>query len=490
MNVSLLPAHRTIALVGRPNVGKSALFNRLAGSAVSLVHDQPGVTRDRITAEIRLAGHLCTLVDTGGIGLDDSEGFASAIRKEVEVALATATEVLMVVDGREGIHVLDREVARLLRRTKLPITVVVNKVDRPEMVDFVHAFRPLGFSEIAAVSAVHGVGIRELAERLTATWADASETQKRAKSVFRVSLVGRPNVGKSALINSLLGQERVMVSPIAGTTRDAVDIHFQVADELWSLIDTAGMRKRARVLDPLERATASRSAHTINRSDVCVLVVDAVRGAEEQEKKIAGLIQEAGRACIVFVNKWDLAVASLENNTPGARQVLQEEYEEALRGQLFFIPYAPIIFGSALEETGGRRLFDRLRKVREARRTQVGTGVFNRMLEHAQRMQPLGRVRGAGGKIFYGSQKKDPDLTCPTFVLFMNYARAWNDAYGRFLEGLLRKKYGFEGCPIRWDIRERNQEENPTVDRKARRAPKASFRQKKRESESGRSRSD
>lgn len=449
------PSSRTIALVGRPNVGKSALFNRLAGRSVSIVHDRPGVTRDRIMVDIRLGRHPVTLVDTGGIGLGDAEGFDEAIRREVDLALASACAVIFVVDGREGIHVLDREVARLLRKANRPVFVAVNKLDLETMAEQAETFRTLGFSEVFPISAAHGVGIRALVEGITAEWSEGSESAQREPPVLKVALVGVPNAGKSALVNSLLGQDRVMVSPVAGTTRDSVDVPFTVGGELWCLIDTAGMRKRARVQDPLEAATASRTAHAINRSDLCVLVLDAVRGVGVQEKKIAGLIQEAGKACVIFVNKWDLAEAGLKSGSAAEKKSFREHYEQAIRQQLFFLDYAPIVFGSALESRGGRKLLARLEEVRRARATRVGTGVLNRLLVTAQRARPLKRVRGGGGKIFYGTQLRNDEIPCPTFVLFVNRSGAWDEAYGRYLEGVLRKKFSFVGCPIRWEIRER-----------------------------------
>ncbi|MFQ3670172.1 MAG: ribosome biogenesis GTPase Der [Verrucomicrobiia bacterium] len=450
------PLPYTIALVGRPNVGKSALFNRLAGKEVSLVHDRPGVTRDRLVTEVRLGGHPATLVDTGGIGLEDTEGFDQAIRREVEIALASASAVVLVVDGREGVHVLDREVARLLRKARLPVVVAANKLDTAALAEKAEAFHSLGFPVIVPVSAAHGTGIRDLVQAITADWESDPSGAARTEPALKVALVGVPNAGKSALVNSLLGQQRVIVSPVAGTTRDSVDIPFTVAEEPWCLIDTAGMRKRARVDDPLEAATASRTAHAINRADLCVLVIDAVRGVGVQEKKIAGLVREAGKACVIFVNKWDLVDTGPDQATEAQRQAFRDQYETALRRQLFFLDYAPAVFGSALASWGGRRLLAQLERVRRARSTQVGTGVLNRILVAAQRARPLKRVRGGGGKIFYGSQLRREDLPCPTFALFLNRAAAWDESYGRYLEGLLRKKFSFEGCPIRWEIRERS----------------------------------
>ncbi|GAB4248779.1 MAG: ribosome-associated GTPase EngA [Candidatus Methylacidiphilales bacterium] len=464
------PSSRTVALVGRPNVGKSALFNRLAGRSVSIVHDRPGVTRDRLMVDIFFGGHPVTLVDTGGIGLGDAEGFDEAIRREVDLALASACAVIFVVDGREGIHVLDREVARLLRKANLPVYVAANKLDLDSMADQAEAFRPLGFAEIFPISAAHGVGIRDLVERVTAGWSEAPGTVQREIPVLKVAFVGVPNAGKSALVNSLLGQDRVIVSPVAGTTRDSVDVPFTVGGESWCLIDTAGMRKRARVHDLLEAATTSRTAHAINRSDLCVLVLDAVRGVGVQEKKIAGLIREAGKACVIFVNKWDLAEAGLTTGSAAEKQAFREHYEQAVRHQLFFLDYAPMVFGSALESKGGRRLLARLEEVRRARSTQVGTGVLNRLLLTAQRARPLKRVRGGGGKIFYGTQLRNEELPCPTFALFVNRSAAWDEAYGRYLEGLLRKKFSFVGCPIRWEIRERKSSSDESDSGRERRA--------------------
>lgn len=446
---------KTVALVGRPNVGKSALFNRLAGRDVSIVHDRPGVTRDRVVAEVRLGGFPAVLVDTGGIGLEDGEGFEAAIQREVELAVASATLVVLVVDGREGLHVLDQEAARMLRKAGVPVVVGVNKLDRVADAEAASEFHALGFSKVVAVSAAHGTGIRDLVGTITEGWS-SDEGGSPEPPELKVALVGVPNAGKSALINSLLGQERVIVSPLAGTTRDSVDIVLRVGEETWCLIDTAGMRKRARVADPLEAAMASRTVHAIHRADLCVLVVDAVRGAGVQEKKIAGLIREAGKPCVVFVNKWDLAEAGLEKKTAASAGAFRQQYEAALRHALFFLDYAPVVFGSALEKRGGRKLLARLEEVRKARGTQVGTGVLNRLLVQAQRARPLKRVGGGSGKIYYGTQLRGEALPGPTFALFVNRKAAWDEGYGRYLEGLLRKRFGFVGCPIRWEVRERS----------------------------------
>lgn len=463
---------RTVAIVGRPNVGKSALFNRLARKQISLVYDQPGVTRDRIMIECQHRERPFLLIDTGGIGLDDESGFEAAIENEVTYSMEMATDLLFVVDGREGLHPLDEMIADRLRH--LPsgnelrnrIFLVVNKMDTAKQEDWEHEFNALGIGKVISVSAAHGRGIQHLLDELTADWEDVEEggDPKSEVRAVNVAIVGRPNAGKSSLINALLNEDRVIVSPISGTTRDAVDVHFESKGVPYCLVDTAGMRKRRRIDTQLEQVMASRSAHSINRAGVCILVVDASVGISTQEKKIAGLISRANKPCFIVINKWDLAAeAHLESGESGkirARSAAKflEQYETAVRRELFFLPYAPLVFGSALERTHLDQVIETLDMVCRVRETNIPGGPLNRVIESAlQRHQPH---RGEGQrkrqrlKIFYVTQDRENRST-PSLVVFLNHRELWTEDYQRYLESAVRERWPLPGCPIQWVLRDK-----------------------------------
>ncbi len=452
-----------IAIVGRPNVGKSSLFNRLARRQIALVYDQPGVTRDRISAECSWNGKEFTLMDTGGIGLDDESGFESAIQHEVDMALQVATHVLLVVDGREGLHPLDQEVARRLRKGGKPACLVVNKVDSDKQSSSESDFARMGLEPVFPISAAHGTGIGEMMSDLTKEWnlVEGGEGEEKQLEGTRITLVGRPNAGKSSLINALLKESRVIVSETAGTTRDAVDVDLVWNGEKFCLIDTAGLRKKSRVHDALEQAMASRSAHTINRAHVCVLVIDAVVGAGMQEKKIAGLINEAGRPCLVLVNKWDLAVDMPDRLPPGwggnegvRPQTFRQQYEEALRSALFFLDYAPVVFASALRGDNLDRWMGEVAAINRRRAGELPAGLLNRVIGRAmERHTPPARNRRCL-KIYYAAQIKD-QTTRPTIAAFINDKSLWSEDYRRYLEQALRKEFDLAGCPIRWVLRDK-----------------------------------
>jgi GTP-binding protein len=443
-----------LAIVGRPNVGKSALFNRISGRQISLVYDRPGVTRDRVTHECVWNGYGFTLVDTGGIGLDDCSGFEQAVQREVGIALGVATDILLVVDGRAGVNPLDVEVAGRLRRADRRVVVVVNKLDTPGLQDYAGEFYRLGFERVFGVSAAHGLGVEALMAGLAEGWgAPAGVDEAGGGDEFRVALVGRPNVGKSSLINALLEEERVIVSDIAGTTRDAVAVEFEHGGRRYLFVDTAGMRKKSRVSDGLEQVMASRTAHAINRAHLCVLVIDALLGVSEQEKKIAGLISKAGRPCVILVNKWDLSarveIPGFESSGP--REFLRE-YEESVRRQLFFLDYAPVVFVSAAE---GRNLGLWLKvmdKVRRISREPLLTGPVNRLVQKALlRHLPSSRL-----KVYYISAQKETYGT-PTLKVFINDRKLWTPSYERYLEQRVREGIDLTGCALRWVLRDKKE---------------------------------
>ena len=468
-----------IAIVGRPNVGKSALFNRLVGRRIAIVHDQPGVTRDRVAAEAEWRGHAFTLVDTGGIGLLRREKADDVITKaalaQVELAIEAADVIILVVNVQEGIVPLDREAAARLRASGKPILVAVNKVDTSRAEPGVLEFSELGFDRIFPVSAIHGEGLEPLLNAATANFPEtpAAEAQPPAADdaeapatplpdVLKLAIVGRPNVGKSSIINALTQSERVVVSPIPGTTRDAVDVPFEVESEgvkqRYLLIDTAGLRKSRRVDDSVEFFSVKRTEESISRCDIAILVLDAESGITEQDKKVADHIVEERKACIVVVNKWDLVddavrQARLEEverrnrhdrNKPSLMTTLSE-FGEWVQEHLFFLDYAPVIFTSAKSGFHLDRLLEAVRYVSGQLRQSIPTSILNRTLQAAvERRQPVSD-HGHRLKFFYATQvRKAP----PTFLLFVNRDELFSTQYKKYLADQLRAAFGYEGCPI------------------------------------------
>ena len=446
----------SVAIVGRPNVGKSMLFNRIAGKQISLVYDSPGVTRDRISHECSWQDKEFTLVDTGGIGLEDSSGFEEAIQREVDMALETAADILLVVDGRDGLNPLDVEVARKLRRSKgKRVFLVVNKIDSDKQINASSEFHRLGFERVFAVSAAHGIGIEPLMSELSSGWtAEAYAGGVKPRwTEFRVAMVGRPNVGKSSLINAMLKQERVIVSPIAGTTRDAVDVEFTHKGQTYLFVDTAGMRKKGRIKNDLEQAMASRTAHTINRSNLCVLVVDALQGVSVQEKKIAGLIQEAGKPCLILVNKWDLVSreAIKQAKAENEREFL-DQYASAVLRELFFVSYAPVLFVSAVTGRGLGLWLESMGKIKRIKQESLPTGILNRLVQAALSRHNPASKSGKSMKIYYISPQKE-NVELPTLVVFVNDKKLWTPDYQRYLEAQIRSEFDLVGCPLKWIVK-------------------------------------
>jgi GTP-binding protein len=441
----------TVAIVGRPNVGKSALFNCLAGRDISLVFDRPGTTRDRLVTSARWGRHRLTLIDTGGIGMDDTEGFQEAIEREVDLALAAATEIIFVVDAREGLTPLDQSVARHLRRSHRAVFVAANKVDSEKQVNLDAEFSRLGFA--------HRRGLEALRSAVSAKWTEppeeGDEATVRPPRPTRLAIVGRPNVGKSSLINALVSEPRAIVSEIAGTTRDAVDISYTWKGEPFLFIDTAGMRQERRLRDELERAMTGRTAHAINRADVCVLVIDASTGVTMQDKKIAGLIQEAQAPCIIAVNKWDLA-----RELGDASKTREREYYEQVQRDIFFLSYAPVLFLSA---KSGERIDGLLRTcvtIAKNRKFRFQTGPLNRVISRAMEKYAPPLVHGRRFKVLYAAQQmpKDEAREIPTLQLFVNSPALLTPAYERYLDLQLRDAFDLRGCPIKLALRGRTTE--------------------------------
>ncbi len=475
-----------IAIVGRPNVGKSALFNRLVGKRIAIVHDMPGVTRDRVSAEAEWHGRPFTLVDTGGIGLLRKEKSTDVIIRaaveQVDLAIAAADAIIFVVNVQEGIVPLDREVTQRLRKSGKPVLVAVNKVDTSRLEPQVSEFAQLGFAKIFPVTAIHGEGIDDLmSAALTLLPETAEETpsaatrtestseseilsERKPEEPLKLAIVGRPNVGKSSIINALTKSERVIVSPIAGTTRDAVDVPFEVETEgvkqSYVLIDTAGMRKTRRVNDSVEFFSVQRTEQSIERSDICVLVLDAQEGILEQDKKIADHIVANRKACILVVNKWDLYADAVRQARAEEIQrrdrkkryegnkvplTLLAEFGQWVQKQLFFLDYAPVIFTSAQSGFHLDRLLEAVRYVAAQLQQKIPTALLNRTLNDAvERRQPISTL-GHRLKFFYATQVKQAP---PTFLLFVNRDELFSDPYKKYLAGEMRKAFGYEGCPI------------------------------------------
>jgi GTPase len=475
-----------IAIVGRPNVGKSALFNRIAGRRIAIVHDQPGVTRDRITAEVEWHGKPFTLVDTGGIGLLRREKADDVIVKaaleQVELAIEAADVIFLVVNVQEGVVPLDREAAARLRRSGKPVLVAVNKVDTDRAEGGAPEFAALGFEHLFPVSAIHGEGVEAIMEAamkfLTSvvpapalpaeageagTGEPADATPARAAGPLKLAVVGRPNVGKSSIVNALTCSERVVVSPIPGTTRDAVDVPFEVETEgvrqAYVLIDTAGLRKTRRVDDSIEFFSVKRAEDSIARCDIAILVIDAGAGITEQDKKIADRIVAARKGCIVVINKWDLVdegvrKARLEeierrrkkenrNVTPAMTTLI--EFGQWVQERLFFLDYAPVIFTSAKSGFHLDRLLEAVRYVAAQLQQTIPTAILNRTLRDAvERRQPVS-ARGHRLKFFYATQVRQAP---PTFLLFVNRDELFSEQYKKYLADQMRSAFGFEGCPI------------------------------------------
>lgn len=464
---------RTVAIVGRPNVGKSALFNRLAGEFIAIVHDQPGITRDRIVAECRLGAKPFEIVDTGGIGEIADEQFADRVRTEAELAVATAALVAFVVDGRAGLQNADADLAKFLRRQEVPVLLVVNKLDQAKHNPLVADFGRLGFDNPVSVSAAHGRGIPELVARMEAMLpeaapleeteedVDAVDTKGRVKKrrVPRVAIIGRPNVGKSSLTNAILKDDRTMVSDIAGTTRDAIDIPHVFNGKRYVLIDTAGIRHRGKHRTSAEVFSVMRSEKSIERADVCIMVIDAADGVTRMDRAIGSLVQKAGKPVILVVNKWDLM--EKERGEKAMREFRKEFLAEA-SADLFFLAHAPIVATTAIEKKGVGKVFQVVEELRAAAATATPTGPLNRLMQQAIERQPPPTVSLKRFKLLYVTRAPDENaatpIPIPRFIFFCNDPALLTDSYRRYLEQKLREEYGFAGLPISFRLRGRTKE--------------------------------
>ena len=433
-----------VAIVGRPNVGKSTLFNKLIGERRSIVEDTPGVTRDRIYAEAEWNDRRFLLVDTGGIEPKSDDTILKQMRNQAEIAIATADVIVFMCDIHAGLVADDRDIAIMLKKSGKPIVVAINKVDRVGELPYeFYEFYELGFDrEPIAISSLHGTGSGDLLDAVIEEF-PVEDSDEDEENVINVAVIGKPNAGKSSIINRMCGEERVIVSNIAGTTRDAVDTKVENESGVYNFIDTAGIRRHSKVEDRIEKFSVIRANMAIERADVCLIMIDAQDGVTEQDEKIAGLAHEAGKACIIVINKWD--AIEKENNTV-------KEYTKRIRTALSYMPYAPIIFVSALTGQRVRNIYDMINKVYSEARRRVTTGVLNDLLNDATtRVQPPSD-KGKRLKVYYMTQTS---IAPPTFVIFCNSEELFHFSYRRYIENCLRDTFGFEGTPIKLVIRQR-----------------------------------
>ena len=430
-----------LAIVGRANVGKSTIFNRIVGERVSIVEDIPGVTRDRIYANASWLTRDFRVIDTGGIELDNAS-FTEQIKMQAEIAIEEADVILFVVNGREGVTKEDLFVARLLQKSRKPIVLAVNKIDDQVYKDHIYDFYSLGIGEPIAVSGSHGIGIGDVLDEVIQLMPDTIEQHNEDE--IRFSIIGRPNVGKSSLTNALLGEERVIVSDIEGTTRDAIDTAFEKDGQKYRVIDTAGMRKKGKIYESVEKYSILRALSAVEKSDVVLVVVDGERGIIEQDKHVAGNAHEAGKAVILIMNKWDLVDKD---------EKTMQKMEKELREQFKYLDYAPIVFVSAKEHKRIDLLFPLIQEVYANSRKRVTTSVLNDVLIDAQAMNPTTTFNGGRLKIYYANQVS---VCPPTFVLFTNDPTYLHFSYKRYLENRLREAFGFTGTPIHIIARKRD----------------------------------
>ena len=436
-----------VAIVGRPNVGKSTFFNQMAGRRIAIVEDTPGVTRDRVYADCEWQRYKFTLIDTGGIDPNSDDPLLSQMRRQAEIAIETCDVILFFVDGKQGLTADDEDVADLLRRSGKPVMLVVNKIDNIRMMDDIYDFYQLGMGDPIGISSINLLNLGDLLDDVCAHFPDPDEEEEEIGAV-QIAVVGKPNVGKSSLVNRLLGQERVMVSDIAGTTRDAIDTRFTDDGDEFIIIDTAGIRrKRSIEYQSLERFSVVRSLAAIDRCDVAVLLIDATQGVTEQDSKIAGYIDEQGKAAIICINKWD----AVEKETGTL-----EKYTKEVREQLKFMDYAPILYISALTGQRTNRLLNAVREAHAQASRRITTGVLNDVLSDAQAYLQPPAMSGRRLKIYYATQQS---VKPPTFVMFVNDTDLMHFSYERYLQNQFRKAFGFEGTPIRFILRERTRKD-------------------------------
>lgn len=427
-------ANPVVAIVGRPNVGKSTIFNRLAGERISIVEDTPGVTRDRICARTEWLGHPFNLIDTGGIDIGD-EPFLTQITEQAEIAIEEADVIIFVVSVKEGVTDADEKVARILYRTDKPVVLAVNKVDNPELRADIYDFYSLGFGEPIPVAGTHGIGTGDLLDKIIKEF--PKDATNEEDDSIKFSFIGRPNVGKSSLVNAILGENRVIVSNIEGTTRDAIDTRFETEDGTkYTMIDTAGIRKKGKVYENTEKYSVLRAMRAIDRSDVVCVVLNAEEGIREQDKHVAGYAHEAGRAIVIVVNKWD--TLKKDNKT-------MSDFENLIRQEFQYLSYAPIVFVSAKTKQRLDKLPELIKRVNDNHEQRISSAVLNDVVMDAIAHNPTPTDNGKRLRIYYATQVA---IKPPTFVIFVNDPELMHFSYERFLENQIREAFDFEGTPI------------------------------------------
>lgn len=437
-------AKPVVAIVGRPNVGKSTIFNRIVGQRISIVEDVPGVTRDRIYSSAEWLNHQFNLIDTGGIELDGEDQILKLMREQAELAIVEADVIVFMVDSKQGITAADEEVSKLLFKANKPIVLAVNKVDNPKQMENIYDFYSLGFGEPFAISGAHGTGLGDLLDEVVQHFQDAKE-EEYGEDTIRVSLIGRPNVGKSSLVNALLGEERVIVSEVAGTTRDAIDTTLVHEEQEFVLVDTAGMRKRGKVYEKTEKYSVLRALKAIERCDVVLVVLNGEEGIIEQDKKIAGYAHEAGRGVIIVVNKWD----ALQKD-----EKTMKEFTNNIRDHFQFLDYAPILFVSAHTRQRIHTILPKVANVAEQHALRIQTHILNDIISDAVTITPPPSDKGRRLKVNYGTQVS---VKPPTFILFVNEPELLHFSYERYLKNKIREAFPFEGTPIRIFVRKKSE---------------------------------
>ena len=437
-----------VAIVGRPNVGKSTLFNQIGKKRVSIVDDMPGVTRDRIYMDANWLEHDFTLIDTGGIEIySNGNKIVDAIRAQADIAMDEADVIIFVVDGRAGLTAEDEDIAKSLRGSKKPVIVAVNKIDSVQLEVDAYEFYNLGLGDPIPIAASNALNLGDLLDEVVKNF-PAADSEVTEDDEIKIAVIGRPNVGKSSLVNKLLGEERVIVSEIAGTTRDAIDTHFFKDGTKFTLIDTAGMRRKAKVEDAVEYYSVMRSLKSIDRADVVLMLIDAVEGITEQDKKIAGYAHDSGKGCVIIVNKWDIFPDKHDKST--------NRFTDDLRTEIGFLQYAPVLYLSALTGQRVDRVTELVKFVVEQQTMRIQTSVLNELIRDATAVNPPPTKKGKQLKILFITQA---DICPPRFVIFVNDPELMHFSYQRFIENKLRDTFGFEGTPLKFVIRKRNEEE-------------------------------
>ncbi|MDO3679192.1 ribosome biogenesis GTPase Der [Paenibacillus ehimensis] len=439
-------ARPIVAIVGRPNVGKSTVFNRIIGDKLAIVEDKPGVTRDRLYGRGEWLDTEFSVIDTGGIEIDGEDQILKSVRVQAELAIEEADVIVFMVDAKAGITPADSEVAEMLFRAKKPVIVAVNKVDNLKRMDDIYEFYSLGFGEVVGISGSHGTGIGDLLDEVIKHFPDKSE-EEYGEDVIKVALIGRPNVGKSSLVNAILGEERVIVSNVAGTTRDAIDTPFEKDGQKYVIIDTAGMRKRGKVYETTEKYSVMRAMKAIERADVVLVVIDGEEGIIEQDKHVAGYAHEAGKAAIFVVNKWD--IVEKDDKT-------MHQFTQKIRDHFLFMTYAPVVFLSAKTKQRLHKLFPVVINVAEQHAARVATHVLNDVVSDAVAINPPPTDKGKRLRINYATQVA---VKPPTIIFFVNDPELMHFSYQRYLENKIRGAFGFEGTPLRMFTRRKSDEE-------------------------------